>query len=78
MQEYLGSFGLYDWLWRDDKDHFYQARRKPFWCIYMCVCTCVRPIFDCECMCRICMCVCVLHSSVSVCVSAIRLLLSTP
>jgi hypothetical protein len=26
VQEYLGSFGLYDWLWRDDKDHFYQAR----------------------------------------------------
>jgi hypothetical protein len=26
VQEYLGSFGAYDWLWRDDKDAFYQAR----------------------------------------------------
>ena len=25
VQEYLGSFGLYDWLWRDDKDHFYHS-----------------------------------------------------
>lgn len=27
VQEYLSSFGAYDWLWRDDKDLFYQVRR---------------------------------------------------
>ena len=25
VQEYLASFGVYDWVWRDDKDFFYKA-----------------------------------------------------